>query len=503
MPVQSTLVFARLNRRQSEQIVVAQTLDRRRNSQLRARSPRRRLDADHPRAPSTTAAARTRRSPRRSGCPKPPCASACSGCSTRASCRSSRSPTRCSVGLHRQAMVGIRVDGDVRELAAEARGERRDRLRRHLLGHLRPPRRAHGARRRAPARSHQRADPFDPGNPLDRNVRVPAAREADLHLGNVMSERSTDTVRRARKHLWMHFTRCRPTDKDVPVIERGEGAWVYDHTASKYLDGLAGLVRVAGRARPRRARRRRGQAGARARVLPGVELRAPARDRARGAPRRPRARRPRPRVLHDRRQRSGRVGVEAGPPVLPGDRRNRNRYKVISRYIAYHGTTMGALSITGVPAIKAPYEPLVPGAIKRRRTRTRTGPRRSIPRKRSRSRSRWKAPRPSPRCSSSRCRTRADASRRPTGYFQRVREICDETGVLLVSDEVICAFGRLGHWFGSRALRVPARHHHDGEGHDVGLLAHRRDDRPRAPHRAVPARRRTRSCTASRSAATR
>jgi adenosylmethionine-8-amino-7-oxononanoate aminotransferase len=37
----------------------------------------------------------------------------------------------------------------------------------------------------------------------------------------------------------------------------------------------------------------------------------------------------------------------------------------------------------------------------------------------------------------------------PPGYFQRVREICDRHGVLLVSDEVICAFGRLGHWFGA------------------------------------------------------
>ena len=37
----------------------------------------------------------------------------------------------------------------------------------------------------------------------------------------------------------------------------------------------------------------------------------------------------------------------------------------------------------------------------------------------------------------------------PPGYFQRVREICDRHGVLLVSDEVICAFGRLGHYFGS------------------------------------------------------
>ncbi len=39
----------------------------------------------------------------------------------------------------------------------------------------------------------------------------------------------------------------------------------------------------------------------------------------------------------------------------------------------------------------------------------------------------------------------------PAGYFQRVREICDKYDVLLVSDEVICAFGRLGHYFGASA----------------------------------------------------
>ena len=36
----------------------------------------------------------------------------------------------------------------------------------------------------------------------------------------------------------------------------------------------------------------------------------------------------------------------------------------------------------------------------------------------------------------------------PEGYFQRVREICDEYDVLMISDEVICAWGRLGEWFG-------------------------------------------------------
>jgi adenosylmethionine-8-amino-7-oxononanoate aminotransferase len=45
----------------------------------------------------------------------------------------------------------------------------------------------------------------------------------------------------------------------------------------------------------------------------------------------------------------------------------------------------------------------------------------------------------------------------PEGYFERVREICDEHGLLLVADEVICGFGRVGDWFGSDPLRVSSR----------------------------------------------
>ena len=204
-------------------------------------------------------------------------------------------------------------------------------------------------------------------------------------------------------------------------------------------------------------------------------LRAPAGDRARGAARRARARRPQPRVLHHRRLRGGGVGVEAGPPVLPrhragralqGDRRQHRVPRHDARRARHHRRP---------DACKTPFEPLTPGASHVAEHQPLPAPARrrregvhARGHRRDRGRDpRARAPRPSPRCTSSRCRTPAAASCRPTGYFQRVREICDRYGVLLVSDEVICAFGRLGDWFGARALRLPARHDHVRQGaHD-------------------------------------
>ena len=133
------------------------------------------------------------------------------------------------------------------------------------------------------------------------------------------------------------------------------------------------------------------------------------------------------------------------------------RTKAISREISYHGTTMGALSITGYEAIKKPFEPLVP-VLPGSPTPTSSGPRctattwrRSVCGRPTRSpnASRPKAPKPWPPFSSSPSRTPGGCFVPPPGYFARVREICDRYGVLLVSDEVICAFGRLGYWFGS------------------------------------------------------
>ena len=126
----------------------------------------------------------------------------------------------------------------------------------------------------------------------------------------------------AKRNLWMHFTRMSAyEDSDVPVIVRGSGAWVYDQHGKRYLDGLSGLFvsRRSVTAAPSSPRPRPRQATELA-YFPvwsyahprAIEL---AERLAELAPGRPEAR-----LLHDRRRGGGRVGVEAGPAVLPGDR---------------------------------------------------------------------------------------------------------------------------------------------------------------------------------------
>jgi adenosylmethionine-8-amino-7-oxononanoate aminotransferase len=131
------------------------------------------------------------------------------------------------------------------------------------------------------------------------------------------------------------------------------------------------------------------------------------------------------------------------------------RYKVISRDIAYHGATMGALSITGLPAIKNVFEPLVPGSVRVPNTNFYRAPEHSDDLV---AFGRWAADeierailREGPDSVAAvylePVQNSGGCFPPPPGYFQRVREICDRHGVLLVSDETICAFGRLGYYF--------------------------------------------------------
>ena len=168
----------------------------------------------------------------------------------------------------------------------------------------------------------------------------------------------------AHRYLWMHFTpMTSDTDAEVPVIVRGEGAWVYDQNGKRYLDGLAGLfVSQVGHGRTELA----DAAAEQARKLAYFPVWSYAH---------PGAIELAERLAHLAPGDLERVffttgGSEAVESAWKLARQyfqaigEPNRYKVIGRHIAYHGTTMGALSITGVPAIKMPFEPLVPGAVR-------------------------------------------------------------------------------------------------------------------------------------------
>jgi hypothetical protein len=139
-------------------------------------------------------------------------------------------------------------------------------------------------------------------------------------------------------------------------------------------------------------------------------------------------------------------------------RGDTDRYKVISRNVAYHGTTLGALTITSLESFRAPFEPLVPGAVKVPDTNFYNAP---IFQDDEAAFGQWTSDqieqaiiREGPESVAAvflePVQNAGGCLVPPKGYWQRVREMCDRYGVLLVSDDVICAFGRLGTWFGAQ-----------------------------------------------------
>ena len=169
----------------------------------------------------------------------------------------------------------------------------------------------------------------------------------------------------ATDHLWMHFTRMSSyRDGEVPTIVRGEGAYVWDSQRPALPRRAGRAVRGQRRPRPHRAGRRRRQAGRRAGVLPALVVRPPDGDRA--------GRRGSPTLAPGDLNRvffttGGSEAVESAWKLARAYFKRTgkpNKHKVVSRHIAYHGTSMGALSITGLPGIKSDFEPLVPGGIK-------------------------------------------------------------------------------------------------------------------------------------------
>jgi adenosylmethionine-8-amino-7-oxononanoate aminotransferase len=267
--------------------------------------------------------------------------------------------------------------------------------------------------------------------------------------------------RAAKRHLWMHFTRMSAyAENDMPVITRGEGAYVWDSRGRRYLDGLSGLFVVqAGHGRAELA----DAAARQARELAYFPLWSYAHPSAVELAERLAGLAPGDlnRVFFTS---GGSEAVESAWKLAKQYFRaigQPARYKVLSRDIAYHGTTMGALSITGLPAIQEAFAPLTPGGVRVPNTNfyraAEVAPQHADDLE---AFGGWAADQIEEAILAEGPDTVAAVFLEPVqnsggcfppppGYFARVREICDRYGVLLVSDEVICAFGRLGHYFGA------------------------------------------------------
>ncbi len=270
-----------------------------------------------------------------------------------------------------------------------------------------------------------------------------------------------DLQQAAKDHLWMHFTRMSAyKDAPVPIIERGDGCYLYDSNGKRYLDALAGLFAV--------------QVG----YGHGEEIGAAAEAQMRELPyytnwsyAHPRSIELATKVAELAPEGLNRVFFTSGGSesvesawklarqwhTANGER----RWKAIGRDVAYHGSSLGALSITGVAGIRSPFEPLVPQVSHVRNTNRFRRPEGETEAQFTQflldeleQRIESEDPETVAMVIMEPVQNSGGAFTPPAGYFQGVRELCDQHGILLVADEVITGFGRIGDWFASNRFDI-------------------------------------------------
>lgn len=272
-----------------------------------------------------------------------------------------------------------------------------------------------------------------------------------------MSRADTRTL--AQRHLFPHFTRGTVwNDADLPVIVRGEGCYLYDESGRRFLDGLAGLFCVnMGHGRtdiPAAATKQMEQLAYwtnwSAAHPAAVEAATMIAGLAPGDLER---------VFFVN---SGSEAVESAIKFARQYHLSQGqpqRTKIISREMSYHGTTLGALAVTGIAKFKAPFGPLMPGVRHVPHTLGEIVPEGGTAADLASIQAivaciEEEGAETIAALFAEPVQNSRGALVPPEGYWQELRSICDRYGILLVSDEVICAYGRLGEWFGSAKYGV-------------------------------------------------
>jgi adenosylmethionine-8-amino-7-oxononanoate aminotransferase len=261
----------------------------------------------------------------------------------------------------------------------------------------------------------------------------------------------------AKQHLMLHFSDMSVGADEITVIDHGEGYYVFDTEGNRYIDGLSGLYCAnlghshgdeIGRVAHEQMAKLPFTSNWTVAHPSSIEAAARIADLAPAGL---------DRVFFTS---GGSEAVEAAWKIAVqwhAANGQPQRRKVIARRDAYHGVTMGALSFTGMPVCRTPFEPM------------------PIPTHHVAATNAYRHPAGADEAAL--CRALLDEIEEaiefevaetiamiiaepvqnaggcfvpPDGYWQGLREICDRHGILLVSDEVICAWGRIGTWFGGQ-----------------------------------------------------
>ncbi len=135
------------------------------------------------------------------------------------------------------------------------------------------------------------------------------------------------------------------------------------------------------------------------------------------------------------------------------------RYKTISFYRSYHGATMGALTSTGWPQLRTPYEPFLSGGLHAHppipgSCRSCAGSCTLGCLEQMRDVIEHEGPRTVSAIIVEPVMLTAGVHSLSTEYLRGLRSLCDEFGVLLIFDEIVTGFGRLGSWFAAEQADV-------------------------------------------------
>jgi adenosylmethionine-8-amino-7-oxononanoate aminotransferase len=278
-------------------------------------------------------------------------------------------------------------------------------------------------------------------------------------MATVGERADLEALRRAAQGEWLSWTRMADfRDEAPPILVGGEGPYVYEADGTRLFDAVSGLFTTQigyshGAELGQAAARQLEEFG----FYPNWAATSPA----------PLALTERVAALAPERltrvffTSGGSEAVESALKLVRHHWLGRGeplRRKVIARRGAYHGCTLGALSLTGIPSARAPFEPLLGDVRHAESTDRRHYPDATD--------DAW-----SERAAAAVERTiRAEGQHTvaavvvepvqnaggclvpPDGYGERLRAICDRYDILLWCDEVITGFGRLGHWFGSERL---------------------------------------------------